>query len=176
MPRHHFLTNPAVAIAAKPADRWCAAFPEGTWGELASLGEPSTRPDAIWIPVTNPQWAARVTDLSAQPGAPPVIVMSPVPQDAEGLRAINWGARGYCHLYAQPDLLQEVARAVLAGSLWVGPALLDRLVAAASTLLRQAQSSQPGPKDHEAPAPLPDLASLSAREREVADQVAQGKT
>ena len=110
----------------------------------------------------------------------PIIVMSPIPHDTEGLRAINQGARGYCHLYANPALLQEVARAVQAGSLWVGPELVDRLVAAARSLLDKVETArQPASNatsDSPSEANRPDLSMLSPREREVADQVALGKT
>lgn len=178
MSRHHFLTNPGAKPPTQPSERWHTAFASGSWSDWNTLQGALDSVDVFWIPVTDPDWQARVADLVKAAPNTPVVVMSPIPQDAEGLRAINQGARGYCHLYAQPALLQEVAKAVQAGSLWVGPELLDRLVAAARSLLDKVEAiGRAEGSGTTEPAPSgPDLSMLSPREREVTDQVALGKT
>ena len=168
MGQHHFLTSAIAQPPIAPSERWLLAFPKGRWSNWSSLQAPSPDDDQIWVPTLHADWLAKVAALvSAQP-ARHVIVLSPVPYGAEGLRAINQGARGYCHLHAVPDLLREVSQVVQLGGLWVGPELVERMVAATRDLLGRA-----GPG---AVPPAPDLSALSAREIQVAQAVAAGKS
>jgi DNA-binding NarL/FixJ family response regulator len=96
-----------------------------------------------------------------------VVVLSSVPEQVEGLRALNAGARGYCHLLAAPVLLQEVAQVVSLGGLWVGPDLVQRLMAATRELLQRSP---------DAVRPAVDLSVLSERELQVARAVAEGQS
>ena len=172
MAQHHFLTSAIAKPSIAPSERWLLAFPKGQWSNWASLQALSfsaaQRDDQIWVPTLHADWLDKVAALvSAQPTRH-VIVLSPVPYGAEGLRAINQGARGYCHLHAVPALLRDVAHVVEQGGLWVGPELVERMVAATRDLLRRA-----GPG---ATPPAPDLSALSAREAQVAHAVAAGKS
>ena len=145
-----------------------AAFPAGLWGDWAKVSQASGAGDIVWLSTGYPLWLDVVAQLiQAQPRRQ-VVVMSATPDQTEGLRAINAGAKGYCHLYAVPELMQEVASVVQQGGLWVGPELLDRIVAATRDLLaRSAAADQ---------LPAADLSALSAREAEVAQAVAAGKS
>jgi two-component system nitrate/nitrite response regulator NarL len=182
---HRFLSMRSAKPPVMPSARWLEAFPEGSWGDLPTLELGASPTDVIWVPVTLTDWQDQVAQLVRTMPERAVVVMSAVPHDAEGLRAINEGARGYCHLHAQPALMQEVARAVQSGALWVGPELVDRLVAAARTLLDRVESARPD-SDHSSStngrpgasiAPDgPDLSMLSPRELEVVHQVGLGKT
>ena len=180
MTRHHSISNPEARPPTAPSERWHQAFPQGSWSDWPAVRGATANYDMLWVPVTDPNWVNLVNEIVKLAPDTPVIVMSPIPHDTEGLRAINQGARGYCHLYANPALLQEVAHAVQAGSLWVGPELVDRLVAAARSLLDKVETArQPAlnaTSDSPSEANRPDLSMLSPREREVADQVAMGKT
>ena len=164
----YFLTNALAKPPIAPSERWLQAFPEGRWSNWASVQTLSPADDQIWVPTLHADWLDKVTALvSAQPRRH-VIVLSPVPYGAEGLRAINQGARGYCHLHAVPALLRDVAHVVEQGGLWVGPELVERMVAATRDLLGRA-----GPG---AAPPSPDISMLSAREVQVAHAVAAGKS
>ena len=93
------------------------------------------------------------------------VVISDHPAQAEGLHALEAGARGYCHAYATPEMLREVAVVIQHGGLWVGPELMARAIRAAST----AGATQGLPRS-------PFLARLTERESAVALAVARGLT
>lgn len=172
MGQHHFLTSAIAKPSIAPSERWLLAFPKGQWINWASLqalsisDEPTD--DQIWVPTLHVDWLDKVAALVSMQPTRHVIVLSSVPYGAEGLRAINQGARGYCHLHAVPELLREVAHVVEFGGLWVGPELVERMVAATRDLLGRAGSGA-------APPPA-DLSALSAREVQVAQAVAAGKS
>ncbi|MDI3513046.1 MAG: two-component system, NarL family, nitrate/nitrite response regulator NarL [Rhodocyclaceae bacterium] len=161
MMRHLFLTQAGVA----PSARWCEAFPEGEAATLTEILDEAAEGDLVWISSRFEDWAvvlARVAD--SLPGCP-VVVLSLRPDDEEGLRALDAGARGYCHEMAATALLREVAVVVAHQGLWVGPALLSRFLGAV-------RSHLPSPAD--AASGLP--AGLSVRELEVARAVSEGLT
>ena len=168
MSTHHFLTSAVAKPPIAPSERWLLAFPQGQWSNWASLQAAGHAEEPVWVPTTHVDWLDKVATLMHTQPARHVIVVSPVPYGAEGLRAINQGARGYCHLHAVPELLREVAHVVEQGGLWVGPELVERMVAATRDLLGRA-----GPG---AAQPEPDLSALSAREVQVAHAVADGKS
>jgi DNA-binding NarL/FixJ family response regulator len=93
-------------------------------------------------------------------------VLSNIPNDDEALVALGAGAQGYCNAYADPEVLKEVAEVTAHGGLWVGEALLSRMVGGLSQKLAQRQADVAnGP-----------LTRLSAREREIAQRVARGES
>lgn len=170
MSKQHYLVNARAHTGASqlaPPERWLQAFPHGQWSNWATLLSSLQPGDTVWLPVTYPQWEERVAALVAQQSACGVVVVSGVLQDAEGLRALNAGARGYCHLLAVPELMREVAQVVDHGGLWVGPALVRRLMAATQEALQRSPNAQP---------PRADLSVLSEREAQVARAVAAGKS
>jgi len=170
MSMHYFLLDSAAASGTWPApsERWLQAFAQGQWATWNTLLAGVRPGDTAWVPVSYPGWPARLRELlQRQPGCR-VVVLSSVPDDAEGLRALDAGARGYCHLLAVPELLREVAQVLEHGGLWVGPSLVQRMVEG----LRNAQQRNPT-------ATWPqgcDLAALSEREAQVARAVALGKS
>jgi len=167
---HYFLASSISKPPISPSERWRLAFPDGKWSNWASIKSKSKSGDVIWLPVLHADWMSKLSQLlKAEPGRR-VVVLSPLPYDAEGLRAINLGAQGYCHLHAVPELLRDVGQAAESGALWIGPELVERIVAATRDLLGRA-----GPAATET-LPEPDLSALSPREVEVARAVSEGKT
>jgi DNA-binding NarL/FixJ family response regulator len=92
----------------------------------------------------------------------PIVVLSNVPEDGQGLAALGAGASGYCSALALPAVLKQVASVVSEGGLWVGPQLMRRLMQ--------------GLARHSGDIPKPALDILSQRERQVAQAVSQGST
>lgn len=154
-------------------DRWGAAFPQGTridkaqWPAMVAAlrGGGGGRSAIVWLSTEYPEWPALLGELVQSDKRARVVVTTGVPDDREGLTAINEGARAYCHLFAVPEMLQEVALVVQHGGLWVGRALVSRLAAATAGLTAP----------HAVPQAHQDLQlRLSSRELEVARAVAQG--
>lgn len=154
-----------ISPDARILDGWRRAF-----GELVRAGNPLALPDAeadglLWVDVEHDGWEDLVRAAGARGRR--VVVLSAMPSGEQALRALEVGARGYCHAFATPELLREVALVVRHGGLWVGPDLLARVIRAAAPAARA---------DAEAPAAGAVLAALSTREREVAEAVAEGLT
>lgn len=90
----------------------------------------------------------------------PVLVLSSTPEDQIGLRVLRAGAAGYLNKQVAPEQLVAAVQQVLKGERYVSPALAQRLAAE----LDRPASDRPR---HEA---------LSAREREVCQLAAAGKS
>jgi len=148
-----------IAGAANVSPRWLEAFPDA----LITSAKPDLGTDGAFVGLSAelPDWRTRLAALAATAGCD-VVLLSLQPDDGEALAAFELGARGYAHALATPEMLREVDAVVAHGGLWVGPALMARLLRALGTRPTRA-------------APGADvLDGLSAREREVAEAVADG--
>ena len=162
---HHLLLQAFAPWSAMAQERWQQAFPDGQSAQWEPLSQTVVAGDMVWVPVLLDDWQLKVGALSQSDCR--VIVLSAVPDQVEGLQALNAGARGYCHLLSTPGLLQEVAQVVELGGLWVGPELVQRLMAATQEVLQRSP---------DAVRPVVDLSVLSERELQVARAVAEGQS
>lgn len=167
MGKQYFLSSTAAQPPIMPPERWVLAFPDGAWMSWATLQTALQSNDTVWVPVQHEDWMSKVAALVAAQPTCHVVVVSTLPYDAEGLRAVNAGARGYCHQLAVPEMLQEVSQAVQHGGIWLGPDLVQRLVAATRELLAAAAAPT---------LPQVDLTALSDRELQVAKAVTAGQS
>lgn len=154
MRKHVFIARPANV-----SPRWLEAFPDA----LITSAKPDLGTDGAFVGLSAelPDWRTRLAALVATPGRD-VVLLSLQPDDGEALAAFELGARGYAHALATAEMLREVDAVIAHGGLWVGPALMARLLRALGTRPTHA-------------APRVDvLEGLSAREREVAEAVAEG--
>ena len=107
---------------------------------------------------------AATADIRARSDAPPVLVLTTFDDDDLVIDALNAGAIGFLLKDTPPDDLVVAVRAAAEGRQTFSPVVLDRLVRAAVA--------------HRAPAADTRtdrlLATLTDREREVAEAVAQG--
>ena len=155
-----------LTYRSEPLPRWREAFPGAEVMAYPSLGTVlASRPGeaVVWLHIQPEAKDATERLKAAAAAAPqcPVVVLSNVPSDEEGMAVLSAGAVGYCHALAVPELLQQVAQVVENGGLWVGQSLMQRLVTGLAS--RSGQQI-----------PILKLASLSPREREVALAVANG--
>ncbi len=162
MKQQMFLTRRAV-----PLPEWRLAFPQAHIRDYPGKGEKLSVPVGalIWLHIDNREKkpAALVAALVKSIPGRPVIVLSNVPSDDQGLAVLEAGASGYTGALAVADVLRQIETVVENGGLWVGPELLQRLLLALGK--RGAQAQAAGQLDR-----------LSPREREVTLAVAAGAT
>jgi DNA-binding NarL/FixJ family response regulator len=163
MKRHLFLTE-----RLQPIPRWAEAFPDALLmcGQRMDTTDPATLAESsiIWLHVSGDDqavssWVGAVKAVSQNA---PIVVLSNVPEDEQGLAALAAGASGYCSALTLPAVLHQVAGVVEHGGIWVGPRLMRRLMQGLAT--------------HDNEATEPALDKLSLRERQVAEAVARGST
>lgn len=160
-------TSILVSADTELRSRWRAAFPGS---RAAGSIEEAARADApgllVWLHIDASPEAAATAVESARRLLPKgrLVVLSDTPSDDQALDLMQRGAAGYCHSFAGSTMLHQVATVVSNEGLWVGPNLLQRIIRASGAQVR------PGPGSDVA------LDVLSAREREVADQVGQGSS
>lgn len=151
-----------LTTRSQPIPRWLQAFPNAR--VLREAG-PDALAEAgvIWLHAVHEgaDVAAAVRSLRAAAPQVPVVVLSNMPDDEQGLAALAAGASGYCSALTLPAVLRQVAGVVEHGGLWVGPSLIRRLMQGLATT--EAANE-------------PTLDSLSQRERQVAEAVARGST
>ncbi|MDP1531464.1 response regulator transcription factor [Rhodoferax sp.] len=176
--QHFFLSSPASTLPERLREAFADIAPLSAEALLARLPALPAAQSLIWLSATDAQWPQALRQiLQAKPDAH-VVLLSGVPEPAEGLRALNDGARGYTHAYGVPALLQEVALVIEHGGLWVGPDLLQRLVGSTNAALaaQQAVSKAQSPAVATAGAAPNAWALLSAREVQVARAVSAGRS
>lgn len=159
MTDHYFITP-----SGRLRERWRDAFPGAV--AVEDPGSFSLKADSaalLWLEISSCQpekkeeWLKTVVALGH-----PVIVLSATPEESEAFLTLTLGSSGYCHVYAAPSHLQQVADAVQNGGIWLPPELMQRLVAVS---LRMVESERRLNVD---------LTGLTARELAVAEEVAQG--
>jgi DNA-binding NarL/FixJ family response regulator len=156
--RHFF-----VAPDAKLRANWLEAFP----GASLCAQIPATHDaDVVWVLLPEEGDVAKLlAGCRSAAGKIPVIAISDVPGDQQGLAALGAGVVGYCNGHAAPAVLRQVADIVLGGGLWVGQSLLQRLLAG----IARAAAKKFTPPELTAWA-----SGLTEREIEVARAVATG--
>lgn len=152
-----------VAPEAKLRANWLEAFPDAS---LCGRVPANPNADVIWVLLPEEGDVIKLlAECRSAAGKLPVIAISDVPSDQQGLVALRTGVVGYCNGHAAPTVLRQVAVTVLGGGLWVGQSLLQRLLAGIARAAAQKFT----------PPELTAWASgLTEREIEVARAVATG--
>lgn len=149
--------------------RWQEAFPDAH-GVSSLFDLPPAREGEkrmVWFDISNTTAEERMALVNQciESGSP-VIVMSSLPNDDEAYEMLRNGAYGYCHNVAAPSQLVEIAQVVEHGGLWVGAAVMRRLVTMANRVAAER------PKN----GTIRGLNELTHKELDVAKQVAMGAT
>lgn len=158
-----------VGYGGRLRPRWQEAFPDAQG--LASLFELNHASEGeatmVWFDISNASEAERMALVNqAIACGAPVIVMSSLPNDDEAYDMLRNGAYGYCHNVAAPSQLIEIAQVIEHGGLWVGAAVMRRLVGIANRVAVEKPSG----------VSIRGLNELTHRELDVAKQVAIGAT
>lgn len=154
-------TNLFISRSKVPPARWREAFPDAVIATTLPARVPA---DAlIWLHNLPPADFA-----AALPKGVRIVALHDEPSDENGLAALSSGAAGYANAHATPQRLHTIESVVRSDGLWVGEALLSRLLRTFAAV--PAAPSAPPTESH------PALAKLSEREREVALMVARGES
>lgn len=152
-----------VAPVAKLRANWLEAFPGASLCDRAPAAPDA---DVVWVLLPEEGDVVKLlAECRSAVGELPVIAISDLPGDQQGLAALGAGVVGYCNGHAAPAVLRLVADTVRCGGLWVGQSLLQRLLAG---IARAATKKFTPPE-------ISDWASgLTEREIEVARAAASG--
>ena len=140
---------------------------EAADGEQAEHAIGEHRPDVVLMDIRMPHVDGLLATerLRARPDPPHVIVLTTFDADDHVLRALRAGASGFLLKDTPPPEIVRAIRLVAAGEPMLSPAVTRRLIA------RVTDARATERRDHANQL----LARLTAREREVAAAIAQGK-
>lgn len=152
-----------IAQDAEPRKNWLEAFPDA---RLRAQIPAVPDADIIWVLLPEEgDVTALLASCRAAAGNLPLVAISDIPSDDQGLAALGMGVVGYCNGHAAAEVLRQVAATVQSGGLWVGQWLMQRLLAGVA----QAAAKKFTPPELSAWAN-----GLTEREIEVARAVASG--
>lgn len=116
-----------IAPDTKLRANWREAFPDAS---LCKRVPDDPDADVIWVLLPEEGDIVKLlAECRFAAGKLPVIAISDLPSDQQGLAALGTGVAGYCNGHAAPAVLRLVADTVREGGVWVGQWLLNRLLA-----------------------------------------------
>jgi len=95
-----------------------------------------------------------------------IFLLSDQPDEEEGLAFLKLGIVGYANTYISPERLTEAVRIITGGAVWLGQKVMQRLILDSYTRAKQKAVSDSEQK----------LGSLTKRELEIANLIAQGQS
>jgi two-component system nitrate/nitrite response regulator NarL len=95
-----------------------------------------------------------------------IFLLSDKPNEEEGLTFLKLGIVGYANTYISAERLTEATRVVSSGAVWLGQKVMQRLILDSYTRAKEKEATNSGKK----------LESLTKREREIANLIAQGQS
>lgn len=153
-----------IAPAEVYSPRWQQAMPSALLLDYTAPLPVDLAQTLIWVVLGDPLLTEKLPGWVAA-GAR-VVALTASEDAREAKHSLELGASGYLHYLAAVPVLEQVSQVVQMGGLWLGVDLMRQLVFATANILRSPEVT-PG---------LPVLDSLTARERDVAESVAAGKT
>ena len=95
-----------------------------------------------------------------------IFLLSDQPNEEEGLTFLKLGIVGYANTYISAERLTEATRVISSGAVWLGQKVMQRLILDSYNRSKEKAASDSEKK----------LASLTNREREIANLIAQGQS
>jgi two-component system nitrate/nitrite response regulator NarL len=95
-----------------------------------------------------------------------IFLLSDQPHEEEGLTFLKLGIVGYANTYISAERLAEAVRIISSGAVWLGQKVMQRLILDSYARAKEIAASHSGKI----------LSSLTKREREIADLIAQGQS
>ena len=154
--------------------RWLEAFPKAVVLACGTAVESLPAGALVWLRLDESRPAPeQFAELHKAVGAARIIVLANRPDNEQALTLFSAGIRGYCNAHATAANLRQVASVVQAGGLWIGEALMQRLLASTQAAILKTPAAGL-PQDATRRAAADRLPTLTRREQEVARAVANG--
>ena len=152
-----------VASETELRSNWVAAFPRAM---LSNQLPVATDANIVWVLLPEEGDVTKLlVECRMAVGEVPIVAISDIPSDQQGIAAFTAGVVGYCNGHADPSVLRQVSETVANGGMWVGQWLLQKLLAGIAR--SAAQKFTP-------PATATWATGLTSREIEVARAAATG--
>jgi DNA-binding NarL/FixJ family response regulator len=165
-----------VSPSGEALPRWLQAFPAARVTAAGSAIKRLPATALVWLRLDDERPALdQLAVLRKAVGTSPVIVLSSRPGNEEALALFSAGVRGYCNAHATAANLRQVANVVQAGGLWIGEALMQRLLVSTQAAMARIPIAASA-MDESASTSVDRLSVLSKRELEVARTVAGGSS
>ena len=156
--------------------RWLEAFPKAAVITLNTAAKSLPDTVLVWLRLDETRPAPeQLAALRETVGDVRVIVLANQPDSEQALALFSAGIRGYCNAHATAANLRQVASVVQAGGLWIGEALMQRLLASTQAAILKTPVAGL-PLDATSRATADRLSTLTRREQEVARAVANGSS
>lgn len=122
-----------ISSQAQLLSSWSAAFPKATLAQEIAQPTKSVESKTVifWLHMQQDrqQWLQNAIEkITKHYSHAKIIVLANIPEDAEALHVLKLGAHGYTHAYVDAPVLKEIKTVVNHGGLWMGQALLQRLI------------------------------------------------
>ena len=165
-----------VSPSGEALPRWLQAFPAARVTAAGSAIKRLPAKVLVWLRLDDARPALdQLAVLRKAVGPSAVIVLSNRPDNEEALTLFSAGVRGYCNAHATAANLRQVANVVQAGGLWIGEALMQRLLVSTQAAMSRIPISALA-SDESAGASADGLSALTKRELEVARAIAGGSS
>ncbi|MES2499546.1 MAG: response regulator transcription factor [Pseudomonadota bacterium] len=111
---------------------WSEAFPKSTLSDdLLSNIVKKDMETIFWLHMNEDrqQWMGKtIASILKDYKDAKIVVLANTPNHTESLHALSLGARGYCHAYSAPSVLNEIKTVIVNGGVWLGQEFLQRLI------------------------------------------------
>lgn len=159
----HWIVN----YSAEAVPTWLQAFPSACLlgrHQLAVIQ--SDDEGVVWYRLRSGESVSAVLSGWQRGVRQTLVLLCDEPDEAVVMEALATGVAGCCNTHAAPEVLEQVSLVVSHGGLWIGQAMLQKVVGATTAALTKIGSA---PDQQGNP-----LAGLSEREIQVANLVAEG--
>lgn len=165
------IASPIAGVRSQWSDGLEDRFPLYEVAERASLERSMTslKPAILLLDLALPGLGGVEGTPSIQRLSPltSIILMTSTSNDREGLAALKAGARGYCNLDMDPQLLKKAVSVVIKGEIWVARNVFAPLLEELTSLTERRHKEFPPNLDTR-------LDRLTPREREIAQLIGGG--
>lgn len=165
------IASPIAGVRSQWSDGLEDRFPLYEVAERASLERSMTslKPAILLLDLALPGLGGVEGTPSIQRLSPltSIILMTSTSNDREGLAALKAGARGYCSLDMDPQLLKKAVSVVIKGEIWVARNVFAPLLEELTSLTERRHKEFPPNLDTR-------LDRLTPREREIAQLIGGG--